>query len=119
MAGFWFIFGLDIPAMNLQIFVRHFWLVTFKSSLIFSSSLPVGQLKNFTSFSCNQQLIQAASCLCPAPYIRFGARLAGRCPAPAAVTLLGFCSGLDKHRSAFFCYLQLSIKPSIGSGAGR
>ena len=44
----------------------------------------------------------------PAPYRGFCVRLAGRCPAPAAVILLGICSGLDKLCSTFFCYLQLS-----------
>jgi hypothetical protein len=44
----------------------------------------------------------------PAPYMGFGVRLAGRCPASAAVFQFGFCSGLDKHLSTFFCYLQLS-----------
>jgi uncharacterized membrane protein len=33
-----------------------------------------------------------------APYRGLGVRLAGRCPAPAAVFQFGFCSGLDKHR---------------------
>mgnify|MGYP006910361086 CR=1 FL=1 len=43
----------------------------------------------------------------PTPYMGFGVRLAGRCPAPAAVFQFGFCSGLDKLLSTFFCYLQL------------
>jgi hypothetical protein len=43
----------------------------------------------------------------PAHYRGFGVRLAGRCPAPAAVFQFGFCSGPDKHLSTFFCYLQL------------
>ena len=37
----------------------------------------------------------------------FCARLAGRCPAPAPPMLFCFCSGLDKHRRAFGCYLLL------------
>ena len=53
-------------------------------------------------------LFVTAFSLPPAPYMGFGVRLAGRCPAPAAVFQFGFCSGLDKHLSTFFCYLQLS-----------
>ena len=52
-------------------------------------------------------LLVALLNLPPAPYRGFCVRLAGRCPAPAAVILLGFCSGLDKHRWAFCCYLLL------------
>jgi hypothetical protein len=42
-----------------------------------------------------------------APYMGFCARLAGRCPAQAALMLLGFCSGLDELCWAFGCYLLL------------
>jgi hypothetical protein len=52
-------------------------------------------------------LFVTAFSLPPAPYMGFCARLAGRCPARASVNLFGFCSGLDKHRWAFGCYLLL------------
>ena len=43
-------------------------------------------------------LFVAALALPPAHYRGFGVRLAGRCPAPAAVFQFGFCSGLDERR---------------------
>jgi hypothetical protein len=54
------------------------------------------------SFHAACVLFVAALGFPPAHYRGVGVRLAGRCPAPAAVMLLGFCSGLDKLCSTLF-----------------
>ena len=56
----------------------------------------------------------------PAFNIGFGARLAGRCPAQAAVTILGFSSGLDGSSPVDRLLPSTSVT-LIGSssGAGR
>ena len=98
---------------------RCFWLDTVS---LFVSKVFLQQ-QTITSFLCNQffhfqsafgfkfiavyGLSVAALIFAAAPYMGFCARLAGRCPARAAANLFGFCSGLDKHRWAFGCYLLL------------
>ena len=85
----------DEPASDLQIFNQLFWLVAIKSFSISSCSKPVGQLKNIHSFFFSKHILHAAFCLCPAAYIGFCARLAGRWSAPASVILFCFSSWPD------------------------
>lgn len=77
--------------------------------------------------SCIRPLIQALQVLfvaafsfAAAPYRGFCARLAGRCPAQAAVNLFSFSSGLDEYLFSFCLSPSTSLSLfTSGSGAGR